>query len=136
MGDLLQPDNPGEELFSQPEWARIGTVLKLPDRLLEVAILLVEGHCREAIARRMRKADGSTLSKETVRVYIDRLFEKVNVRDKFEFAIRLFRIHRQLTESAACKRSEASALQPFGTVEASRRPDSLSRSNVTQERVT
>lgn len=93
---LFIPVNPGEALFDQETWIAIGEMLHLSDRELCVAMLLMEGHSRAAIARRIHKPDGSQLSSETVRVYIERVFKKAKVHNKCELALRLIRIERLL----------------------------------------
>lgn len=96
--DLCIPKNPSEGFFTTAQWQRIAEALDLSDRELRVAILLFEGQKREAIACHLCKADGSHLSPETVRVYIDRLFKKARVSDRVGFVLRIVRVHHKLSE--------------------------------------
>jgi DNA-binding NarL/FixJ family response regulator len=81
-----QPDDPGRDLLSAGDWARVGHQLHLSARELSVAILIVEGKSRSQIARRLRCAPG------TIRVYIDRLFAKLHVADRLGIALRVVRV--------------------------------------------
>mgnify|MGYP000271224418 CR=1 FL=1 len=92
--DLITPSNPAKDLISATEWSVMGRMLELSDRELDVAQRLFEGMSREQIALTLRKADGTCLSPETVRVYIDRLWRKLNVSDHMQLAIRLLRVQR------------------------------------------
>lgn len=92
----FMPHNPGTEFFAPEQWVAIGEALDLSARELAVLVLIFEGHTRETIAHRLHKADGSCLSVETVRVFMDRLFEKAKVSDKVSLILRVMRIHRML----------------------------------------
>ncbi len=96
--NLLTPANPAKNLISTGEWCEIGHLLELSNRELDVARLLFEGMSREQIALTLRKADGSCLSPETVRVYIDRLWRKLNVSNHMQLAIRLLRVQRLIQQ--------------------------------------
>lgn len=85
--DLLSPENPGENLLSVEEWLTVARLLQLSGRERSVAILVFEGKSRSQIAREL------SCSPETVRVYIDRLFEKLNVHDRVELVLRIVRVH-------------------------------------------
>jgi len=97
--DLLSPADPAEGLLTSEEWISIGIALDLSTRELCVAILIFEGQTRANIARQLHKKDGKPVSPGTVRVYIDRLFQKLRVKDRVEFVLRIIRVH--LTLSAA-----------------------------------
>jgi DNA-binding NarL/FixJ family response regulator len=73
-------------MLSRQGWAQVGDHLGLSDRELNVAILMFEGHARTQIARRLGCAPG------TIRVYIDRLFAKLNVADRLDMALRVIRV--------------------------------------------
>jgi DNA-binding CsgD family transcriptional regulator len=64
----------------------VGQHLGLSDRELSVAILIFEGWSRWHIAHRLECAPG------TIRVYIDRLYAKLNVADRLGMALRLIRV--------------------------------------------
>jgi DNA-binding NarL/FixJ family response regulator len=83
---LLQPGNPGQDMLSPEGWGQVAQHLHLSARELSVAILIVEGQSRAQIARRLHCAPG------TIRVYIDRLFAKLNVADRLEMALRVVRV--------------------------------------------
>jgi DNA-binding NarL/FixJ family response regulator len=85
-----------EPLFTPAEWRRIGQELDLSGRELTIATLLIEGCTRDAIAYRLRKADGRCLSPDTIRVYVDRLYEKARVRDKMGLVRRIVRIYLRI----------------------------------------
>ncbi|HZL88763.1 MAG TPA: LuxR C-terminal-related transcriptional regulator [Pirellulaceae bacterium] len=92
----MSPENPDEGLFTPAEWAAIGRALDLSERELAVTILLIKGVSRQAIAHYLHKADGSCISAETVRVYIDRVFRKARVTDRLALALRLARVYLML----------------------------------------
>jgi DNA-binding NarL/FixJ family response regulator len=58
----------------------------LTNREIVVATLLMEGRTRKAISRRLK------MSPETVRTHIDKLFLKLNVKDRLGLALRIARI--------------------------------------------
>jgi DNA-binding NarL/FixJ family response regulator len=100
--------NPGIDLFTPADWERLARELKLTPREFSVAMLIFEGRTRYQIARTLGCAAG------TVRVYIDRLFAKLNVRDRVGLVLRLVSVHFQMRkhpatpndshESATCDR--------------------------------
>ena len=95
--DLLSPADPAEDLLSSEEWISIGIALDLSTRELCVAILIFEGQTRANIARQLHKKDGQPVSPATVRVYIDRLFQKLRVKDRVGFVQRIMRVHLTLS---------------------------------------
>lgn len=95
---LLSPENPEEGLFTSEEWNAIGRALDLSDRELAVTIFLIKGVSRQAIAHYLHKADGSCISADTVRVYIDRVFRKARVTDRLALALRLARVYLMLRD--------------------------------------
>jgi DNA-binding CsgD family transcriptional regulator len=105
---LLSPENPVEGLFTSEEWDAIGRALDLSQREMAVTILLIKGVSRQAIAHYLHKADGSCISADTVRVYIDRVFRKARVTDRLELALRLARVYLmlRLAANAADKNAE------------------------------
>jgi DNA-binding NarL/FixJ family response regulator len=90
MPDLLLPRNPGEEMLAAEEWERVAHQLQLSAREFSVAVLIFEGNSRHQIARRLHCASG------TVRIYIDRLFAKLNVPDRLGMVLRVMRVHLAL----------------------------------------
>lgn len=97
--ELLSPENPADGLLSPEEWISIGIALDLSTRELCVAILIFEGQTRANIARQLHKKDGKPVSPGTVRVYIDRLFQKLRVSDRVGFVLRIMRVHMTLKAS-------------------------------------
>lgn len=84
--------DPGVGLLSPEDWTAVGERFELTARELSVAILIFEGKTRDQIARRMTCAPG------TVRVYIDRLFLKLDVHDRLGMALRVMRVYLGLNE--------------------------------------
>jgi DNA-binding NarL/FixJ family response regulator len=95
--DLLSPSDPAEDLLTSEEWISIGIALDLSTRELCVAILIFEGQTRANIARQLHKKDGQPVSPGTIRVYIDRLFQKMRVNDRVGFVQRIMRVHLRLS---------------------------------------
>jgi DNA-binding NarL/FixJ family response regulator len=87
---MLLPVNPGEDFLSGAEWIALANDVHLTTREIVVATLLLHGRTRKSIGHRLR------LSPETVRVYIDRLFEKFKVRDRLGLALRIARIREAM----------------------------------------
>jgi DNA-binding NarL/FixJ family response regulator len=90
MKALLSPVNPAEGLLSAADWVKIGETLRLTPRELSIAAQMFDGKTRPQISRNLKCALG------TVRVYIDRVFQKLNVRDRLGLVLRLVRIHWML----------------------------------------
>ncbi len=86
----LLPKNPGEDFLTGSEWVMMAGTARLTTRELVVATLLLKGQTRKGIARRLK------LSPQTVRVHIDRLFEKFNVRDRLGLGLRIARIREAI----------------------------------------
>ena len=95
---LFWPENPGEDFLTSQDWLQIREALNLSERELSVAMLIFEGHSRDGIAHRLCKRNGKRLSSETVRVYIDRLYQKARVSDRIALVLRILRIHRTFCE--------------------------------------
>jgi DNA-binding NarL/FixJ family response regulator len=95
---LFAPENPGKGLYTAGQWRRIATALDLSDRELDVVVLLFEGQKPTSIANHLCKTDGRHLSRETVRVYMDRLFQKARVADRLGLVLRIIRINQKLGE--------------------------------------
>jgi DNA-binding NarL/FixJ family response regulator len=102
--DLLRPDNPAEGLLSAADWRAIGEQLGLSARERSVARLIFEGNSRFQIAKLLACAEG------TVRVYIDRVFAKLNVADRLGVALRLMRVHLALCAQAAASQKDATCI--------------------------
>ena len=90
---LLSPDDPVEGFFTPDEWNAIGRALDLSKREMAVTVLLTKGVSRQGIASYLHKADGSCLSADTVRVYIDRVFRKARVTGRLALLMRLARVY-------------------------------------------
>jgi DNA-binding NarL/FixJ family response regulator len=84
---LLLPNDPSENFLTPEEWVNLAAATRLTARELEVANLLFAGKTREGVARRLQ------VNVETVRVYIDRLFKKLGVRNLRGMILRIARIH-------------------------------------------
>lgn len=86
------PNNPAEGLLTPEDWEKLTSEMGISAREQSVAELLFVGKSRKQIAQELHCAMG------TVRVHIDRLFDKLNVSDRLEFAIRIIRIHLELSQ--------------------------------------
>ncbi len=95
--------NPGEGFLTNEDWAAMALAANLTGRELSVAMLIFEGKTRYQIARALHCAPG------TVRVYIDRLFAKLEVTDRLGMALRLVRLHLALRPAANSPPSHKSA---------------------------
>lgn len=91
---ILLNENPGVDFLSPEDWLRVAEHARLTGRELVVAVLIFEGLTRYQIARRLHCAPG------TIRVYIDRLFDKLNVRDRVGLVLRVMRIHLAVSAAA------------------------------------
>ena len=98
---LLAPPNPGVEFLTGTEWVTVANMALLTTREIVVATLLLHGRTRKSIAHRLK------LSPETVRVHIDRLFEKFRVQDRMGLGLRIARI-REVLRTACQENSEDS----------------------------
>jgi len=87
---VVLPGDPAENFLTAEDWVNIGAATKLTARELEVAHLLFAGKTRAGAARRLH------LDVETIRVYIDRLFKKLAVRDLRGLVLRIARLHLAL----------------------------------------
>lgn len=92
----LVPENPGEDFFTRDQWEALRHAFDLSERELAVTILLVAGYSREEIAVRLTKADGSSISTDTLRVYIERIFAKGRIHDRLGLVLRLVRAFREI----------------------------------------
>lgn len=100
---LLANDHPGKGFLTSDDWEVVALEFSLTRRELNVAVLMFEGKTRLQIARALQCAPG------TVRVYIDRLFAKLQVTDRLGMALRVVRIHLALQDAAPGSPSHESA---------------------------
>ena len=87
---LHVPANPGDDFLTGAEWITLAEMARLTTREMVVATLLLKGRTRKGIAHRLK------LSPETVRGHIDRLFEKLNVKDRLGFGLRIARLRESI----------------------------------------
>jgi len=80
-------DHPGKALLRAIDWQRIADQFQLTERELGVARLIFQGKTRHEIAGELTFAQG------TLRVYIDRLFDKLMVTDRLGMALRIMQAH-------------------------------------------
>lgn len=86
----MQADiHPGDGLLTPDDWRRVADTFGLSQRETEVAQLLFQGLSRDAVAFRLRKPDGQSLSPETVRVYVNRLYEKLGVAEPVGMCLKI-----------------------------------------------
>lgn len=95
------PENPGEDFLTGAEWVLMAGTARLTTRELVVAALLLKGQTRKSIASRLK------LSPQTVRVHIDRLFEKFKVRDRLGLGLRIARIREAIRLADGDQRKQA-----------------------------
>jgi DNA-binding CsgD family transcriptional regulator len=95
----LLPEDPSEGLIATEEWIAIGELFHLTARELNVAILLFQDRTRASMARRLARSPGG------VRKRIDKVFRKLNVKDRVGLVHRIWQVHRVLNSpEAAAKR--------------------------------
>ena len=82
------------QLFTDSEWAALRERLGLSGRQAQVVELLLVGATDKQIGQEME------IAISTVRTYMGRLFEKLDVQDRAELVIRCFREYR-LSQSSA-----------------------------------
>lgn len=79
--------HPGEALMDIVDWSSMGGHFVLTERELAVAKHIFRGKTRHETARDLVFAPG------TLRVYIDRLFDKLGVTDRLGLALRIMQAH-------------------------------------------
>ena len=89
--EILTKTDLAEKLISMEHWEKLTTVVGLSKRESIVARLIFEGKSRDFIAWDLGCAKG------TVRTYVDRVYQKLNVGDRLELMIRLIGLHLTLT---------------------------------------
>lgn len=82
------------QLFTDSEWAALREQLGLSHRQAQVVELLLVGATDKQIGQELE------IAISTVRTYMGRLFEKLDVQDRAELIIRCFREYR-LSQSSA-----------------------------------
>ena len=87
---FLLPDKPFEDLLGLEDWITVGTTFGLTARELDVVILLFEDCTRQTICRRLHRGEAS------VRKRIDKVFRKMNVKDRLGLVQRIWHVHRAL----------------------------------------
>jgi DNA-binding NarL/FixJ family response regulator len=80
-------NHPGVGLLSAAEWRRLANHFRLTEHEMQVARWVFEGQSRPQIAAALDCALG------TVRVYIDRVFDKLAVADKHQMTLRIMQVH-------------------------------------------
>jgi len=96
---MLLPADPGEDFLAGVEWVALANALRLTTRETVVAALLLQGRTRKGIAIRLK------VSPETVRVHIDRIFEKFHVQDRLGLALRIARIREMFRHESVPQES-------------------------------
>lgn len=89
--ELLQPPNPGKGFLSEPEWTAVGAAVRLSEREVQVARILLEGGWRLSIAGELH------ISVEAARLCIEQVFRKFHVQERFGLALRIARIRQALS---------------------------------------
>jgi DNA-binding NarL/FixJ family response regulator len=88
--DFFDPPNPCEEFVAPSDWENIACAMHLTPRELQVARSLFEDRGRKSIARQLE------CNLQTVRAHIDRIFEKLAVKSRMQFTMRVVRVHLTL----------------------------------------
>lgn len=82
-------DGPRPSSLSEQDWQKLGLHFRLSARQLAVARLLFADQTRRAIASKLR------LRPTTVRLHIDNLYRKFDVRDRLQLAKAILTWHFQ-----------------------------------------
>ena len=86
-------------IFTGAEWGELTTQVSLSTRQAQIATHLLEGLGDKQIALQLG------ISVHTVRTYLERIFAKLNVQDRNELVVSIFRQYRAGCDLAACPRS-------------------------------
>lgn len=76
------------QIFTAGEWSKLTTQIGLSGRQAEIAQYLLEGMGDKQIAAKLG------ISVHTVRTYLDRMFLRLNVQDRNELIVSIFRQFR------------------------------------------
>ena len=87
---FLLPEKPSEGLLTSEEWVILGTTFNLTARELDAAILIFEDGTRMSIGRRLKRSPAA------IRKRIDKVFKKLNVKDRLGLVQRLWQVYRTL----------------------------------------
>jgi DNA-binding CsgD family transcriptional regulator len=87
---FILPENPCDGLLAPEDWVAVGATLGLTARELAVAVLIFEDRTRRSIGRRLRRSAGGT------RKRIDKVFKKMNVKDKLGLVQRVWQVHNAI----------------------------------------
>lgn len=77
------------QLVGEAVWLKLSKQYDLSDRELDVARCVLWDLSRDEIAQKLKKPDGSSLSGDTVRVYMDRLLKKMAVTSRVQLAVKV-----------------------------------------------
>ena len=87
------------ELFSPAEWRKLTEHLDLPTRQRDVAWLVCRGLGNKSIAARLG------ISANTVRMHLQRVFDRLNVRDRVGVVVRLVHVDRLMNRKRGRRRA-------------------------------
>lgn len=85
-------------IFSQGEWSQLVAQLALSPRQAQIASLLLRGWADKQIAAEL------DISTHTIRTYLDRMFAKMQVQDRCEVVVHIFRQFRASCDPSMCPR--------------------------------
>ena len=88
MPDIKIPRHPS--IFSNEEWTNICLGLNLSNRQVQIVTLLLEGHKTFSVAAVL------SISPDTVRAHLRRLYLKLEISDRLELMTRCVREFRRL----------------------------------------
>lgn len=81
---------PAEGLISPQEWAEVAAALNMTPREWQVAVLIFDGKTRDTVARKLN------LKPRTVRQYLERLHDKLEVSDRVGLVLRILQVRDDL----------------------------------------
>ena len=90
VDSLLQPSDPAKDYLAPREWAKIATAFRLSATVSRVGWLWIQEWKRERIARELG------IRSTTVKNHVRRLYERLSVANKYQFALRLGRIRESI----------------------------------------
>ena len=92
----LKLEEKTEKIFSDSEWMLITQAVPLPPRQLQILKHLFDGYSAKQIASEMG------ISLPTVRTHLNRLFRRLNVVDRTELILHIFREFRNACRNYDC----------------------------------
>jgi DNA-binding CsgD family transcriptional regulator len=92
---------PKAQIFTDHEWIELTNNLRMSTRQAQIALCLLSGLGDKQIASQLG------ISVHTVRTYLDRMFTKMDVRDRNEMVVSIFREFRIGCLGSSCYRRQS-----------------------------